>query len=112
SGDGYFAWEYSSRGSSKIIVDQGGWISDEFLDGHLLADLSIGNAYAGQEAVVLEVHSLGKEAVDYFTQLDEARYREGIFDPPPFDIPTNLSNGAVGFFVVSAVFQEKVLIDN
>lgn len=108
-GDGYFGREFYEQDRYNMIVDEAGWISDDFIDGLLISDLSLGTVYLEGEEFVLEVHSVGKAAADYFTNLDLVRYREGLFDPPPHNIETNLSNGAVGFFVTSAVYQHRVI---
>jgi len=110
-GDGYFGREYQLGKDPGLIVDEAGWISDDFIDGLLLRDLTLENTYLKGEKIIVEFHSVGKAAADYFTNLDLVRYREGLFDPPPYNIATNISNGAVGFFVMSAVYVEEVGLD-
>lgn len=61
-------------------------------DGHLIMDYFI------------EMHSLTKEAYDYYKALiQQFRTDGGGYSPSPASPPTNMDNGALGFFRASAI---------
>lgn len=52
----------------------------------------------------IEMHSLTKEAYEYYKALiQQFRTDGGGYSPSPASPPTNLDNGALGFFRASAV---------
>jgi len=60
----------------------------------------------------VELSSISKVEYDYFYSLMyETDYRGSIFDGPPANISTNITNGALGFFSVSAIssFETKII---
>ncbi len=61
--------------------------------------------------VKIEMKSLSKEHYDYNNSiLMETVYRGSMFDGPPANVPTNISNGGLGFFAVSAVKEAETEI--
>lgn len=57
----------------------------------------------------VQIHTITKEAFDYFRVLDEQVKNNGqIFSPVPTSPPTNISNGGLGFFIVASVSQKDV----
>jgi hypothetical protein len=42
--------------------------------------------------------------------LSETEWRGGVFDAQRADVPTNLSQGAIGFFAVSTVVSDTTII--
>lgn len=66
---------------------------------------------ASGDSITLEQHRISKETFDGFTAMMlETDWRGGIFDSPPANVPTNISNGAVGLFVVSAETENSCVI--
>jgi len=56
--------------------------------------------------------SVSREACLYFQALSDQFYQDGgAFSPAPATPPTNLSNGAQGFFMAAAVDQKRVVRD-
>ena len=52
----------------------------------------------------IEMHSITKEAYDYYKALiQQFKTDGGGYSPSPASPPTNLDNGALGFFRASAV---------
>ena len=111
-GDGYFGVDYVKGTIKEDWLDAGDWIDDAFLNGVKLVENTVTSTYflPGQIAI-LEVHSIGKEAAVYFTNLDIERYREGLFEPTPVNVRSNIDNGAVGFFITSAVRKYEIAIE-
>ncbi|HMQ59941.1 MAG TPA: DUF4249 domain-containing protein [Flavilitoribacter sp.] len=64
-----------------------------------------------EDEFVFEQYNISQEAYDFFVGVQtETRYKGGIFDTPPANIPTNLNNGALGFFVAAGVVRDTVVI--
>jgi hypothetical protein len=63
------------------------------------------NAYPLEyDEVRIEMHSISKEIYEYYKALiGQFRNDGGIYTPSPASPPTNISNGALGFFRVSTV---------
>ncbi len=61
--------------------------------------------------VKFKVKSISEDLYDYNNAvLLETIYRGSMFDGPPANVPTNISNGALGFFAVSAVKEAETEI--
>ena len=61
----------------------------------------------------IEMHSLTKEAYDYYNALiQQFKSDGGAYSPSPASPPTNLDNGALGFFRASAVNRVVFKRDN
>lgn len=55
--------------------------------------------------------SLSKEAFDFYAAMASLAGQGGLFGRNPANLPTNISNGGVGFFSASAVSKRAVVID-
>lgn len=67
-------------------------------------------AYAGM-TYRIEMHSITKEIYEYYRALiAQIRNDGGVYTPSPFSPPTNISNGALGYFKVSGVRIEETII--
>jgi hypothetical protein len=61
--------------------------------------------------IILQMLSISKEKYDFYTAIMlETDYSGGPFSGPPANIPSNISNGAVGFFSASAVMERRLEI--
>jgi hypothetical protein len=66
--------------------------------------------YSG-DTLTLEQHNISKATYDAFVAVMlETSWRNGFFDSPPSNIPTNLSNGALGLFMVSAMHSAEYVV--
>ncbi len=90
--------------------------SDELYNGSYIADLAIYQipAYKIEQDTVfalLQMLSISKEKYDYCRAiLLETDYSGGGFGGPPSNVPSNISNGALGFFSASAVSEIEMTI--
>lgn len=102
-GDGYYIIAYRKQNSEfRDTIQSGDWISDEFLEGFSLTyEEEFEEELFSGDTVIMEAHSIGLKAVQYLDRIDIEAYREGLFDPPPVNVPTNISNGAVGYFTTA-----------
>ncbi|MDN5200381.1 DUF4249 domain-containing protein [Fulvivirgaceae bacterium BMA10] len=73
------------------------------LDSGIEVGESLDPLFSGRD-VEIEIHTLSKSAFKYYESLKEQiRNDGGTFSPAPASPPTNISNGGLGFFRVSAV---------
>jgi hypothetical protein len=63
------------------------------------------------DTVRVEQHSISKQAYDVILSiLLNTEWRGGIFDPPPANVPSNISNGGFGFFGAASVKERTAII--
>ncbi|MEE9371529.1 MAG: DUF4249 domain-containing protein [Saprospiraceae bacterium] len=111
-GDYYYVDNYHKYDGDNTNLYQGNYSSDRFYDGeyldHIFATFGTGNR---GDTIVTRLFSISKEAFEYVVDVDnQTEFRGFIFDSPPANVSTNISNGGKGFFIVSAVSEyEKIL---
>lgn len=113
-GDGYYAIDYTKGTLSGDSLYNGSYFDDDFIDGWYLEGIEISNQdrlYSVGDSVVVELHSIGEEAIDYFNDIESETFRGGPFDAPPANVPTNISNGAVGYFIISGAKKTELVIE-
>jgi len=112
AGDNYFVTSHKKPLAPNKDLRFGWYYEDELLDGAYFEDEYIEDgAYSVGDTVVTQLYSITKETYDYFLAIDEqTEFRGFVFDKPPANVPTNITNGGRGFFIVSAVSEfEKVV---
>ncbi len=63
------------------------------------------------DTIVLAQHAISEETYDaYIAILFQTQFKGGIFDAPPANIPTNLSEGAVGLFSVTGEVRAYTVV--
>ncbi len=83
---------------------------DEFL-GSEIDDLPIAGYYALDDTVRVEMYSITREAFVFYVDLFNLINGDGgMFSPPPANPRNNLSNGAFGYFQVSALDSETIIV--
>ena len=89
------------------------YFSDDEVLGETIDDLEIAGFYGLGERVRVEMYSLTQEAFIFYSDLFNLLNNDGgMFSPPPADPRNNLSNGALGYFQVSAIDSEEILIEH
>ncbi len=102
----YYAWQIYVNGvlENDTITEQLSTDDEFFPDGtyfNLIEITWLENLNSGDTVMVAQ-HAISKETYEaYFAILLQTEFRGGIFDTPPADVPTNLSEGAVGIFSAS-----------
>lgn len=110
-GDGYYAIDYKKNSDQRDIVGNGGWIDDQYTDGIEYKDITATvEDHVKGDTIILEVHSIGKKSTDYLNGVVAEIFRGFIFDPPPVNVKTNLSNGAVGFFIMASAEKYQIIL--
>lgn len=113
----YYVWRtlnnniYLKDTLSEIEIE-----SDEYLgDGLEFNNFPIESIGASQvnsgDTLTLEQHNISRQTYDAFMAiLAETEWRGGIFDSPPANIPSNISNDGLGVFVVSSMVKQSVIV--
>lgn len=84
---------------------------DEYL-GEEIDDLPIAGFYALGDTVMVEMYSITREAFVYYNDLFNLINNDGgMFSPPPANPRSNVSNGALGYFQVSAIDTETIIVE-
>ncbi|MGV3538869.1 MAG: DUF4249 domain-containing protein [Rufibacter sp.] len=78
-------------------------INDDLYDGNY-GDPEIGIGLKEGDIMKIEMLSLTRTSFDFFNVLSKMQYYTGgPFDAPPANVPSNITNGAIGHFGASAV---------
>jgi hypothetical protein len=112
----YYLWKLFVNGQSKTdTLSEVTFVEDQLVDGSYIYDWNF--TYLDEDDLALgdtlyvEQHSLSEEANDAFIAIMlETDWRGGIFDSPPSNVPSNISNGALGFFNATAVSEFTTVI--
>lgn len=71
----------------------------------IMSDLNPG------DTIVVAQHAISEETYDaYIAILFQTQFKGGIFDAPPANVPTNLSEGAVGLFSVTGEVRAYTVV--
>jgi hypothetical protein len=108
-GDNYIFLMYFNDSLCTDTLTKIGFISDEFFNGNYIDTLAI--FFIGEDQfigdsmkVTLEIQSINIEYYDYLTGLMlETVWRGSPWDGPPANVPSNMDNGARGYFRASDV---------
>lgn len=86
---------------------------DKFVNGSPIngAEVLIVEANPGDK-FIFEQYNISQESFDFFLAVQtETIFKGGIFDTPPANVPSNLNNDALGFFVTGAVVRTELVIE-
>jgi len=88
------------------------FVKDDFVNGNYIVNFPI---YIIESAVVdtvdvrVEMHSISLPYYEFLSAIRiETSSGLGLFDGPPANIPSNISNGALGWFEASAVSEKSI----
>ena len=89
---------------TEDILVNGNYIADaDFFD----FDAEIG------DTVTFEAYSISEEGYEYLNAiLLETEFRGGLFDGAPANVPSNMSNGALGSFITVDVERSSLIIED
>jgi hypothetical protein len=113
----YYQWELflDDKHISDTIRTKS-FVNDEIVNGSYIGDWTvyqIPDYKIESDTVIvrLQMLSISKAKFDYYNAiLLETDWSGSGFSGPPANVPTNISNGALGFFSVSAVSESKTLL--
>ncbi len=93
------------NGISDLLI-----LSDEIIKGNIENE-ELKYPFLKNDVVRLEAHSITREVYNYYTGLAKVYSNDGgLFESPPVNPPSNVSNGALGVFRASAVNAQSVTL--
>ena len=98
--------QLKQRDGNDIMVTE-----DKLYDGAYLDDNQIFIAFNKGDKLDVRLLSLSKEAYDFYSALGSLSSQGGFMGRNPANLPTKISNGAVGFFSASAVSTKSLVIE-
>lgn len=113
-GDAYYGVDYLKGSASGDSLQNGSFTDDEFLDGETLEDIELTDSdrrFQIGDTAVVELFSIGQETSTFLTNIDSELYFEGPFAPPPSNVGTNFTGGAIGYFIISDARQAMIVIE-
>jgi hypothetical protein len=93
-------------------------VEDEFFDGNYANGVWIASLFTEEETenllpgdtVSVETYMIDKAYYDFiFAAQIETTMKNPIFSGPPANVPSNISNGALGSFAACAVYRNSVI---
>lgn len=94
------------RSASDILVTE-----DKLYDGSYLNDVDLLFTFKKGDRVEINLLSLTQEAYYFYAALASLAQQGGVFGRNPANLPSNISNDAVGFFSASAVSSRTLVIE-
>lgn len=116
-GDSYMWQTYVNGFSVRDTLTELTFVEDGIYDGIYLEDVEIDFLDIETEAnigdtVKLEQYNIGAEAFEVFIGImNETAWNGGLFDAPPANVQTNLTNGALGFWGAAGVSEGLAVIE-
>lgn len=99
-------WSESSEDDPEIYV------TDDVLVGGEIKDIAIPGYFENGEVAGAEIYSLSRPVFIYYRDLSKILANDGgMFDPPPANPRSNISNNALGLFQASAISYREVRIE-
>lgn len=109
----YYLWNYYVNDTLFTdTISEKVFSSDELIDGDQFTEIPIFNfdtaSLNPNDNMRMEMWSISKGYFDFLVGIQLEKFRGSPFDGPPANIPTNLTNGALGYFVVADVTSADV----
>ncbi|MBT1708786.1 DUF4249 family protein [Fulvivirgaceae bacterium PWU5] len=99
-------WSESSEDDPEIYV------TDDVLVGGEIKDIAIPGYFENGEVAGAEIYSLSRPVFIFYRDLSKILANDGgMFDPPPANPRSNISNNAFGLFQASAISYREVRIE-
>ena len=113
-GDAYYGIDYTVGSIDKDSLFNGQFTNDDFVDGEYFEDIEISDydrLFMVGDEIVLDIFSIGKETSDYLVDVQTEVFRGGIFDTPPANVRSNISGGALGYFITSGAKRATLVVE-
>ncbi len=114
TGDHYRWISYVNGIAQSDSLKNAVFADDQLFEGADVNGVAMDKVRANPGDVVrVEQLSISAAAFDVIEAiLKQTEWRGGLFDPPPANVPTNISNGALGFFGAASVKERSGTIPN
>lgn len=113
-GDAYYGIDYVEGTTDNDTLFNGQFTNDDFVDGEYFEDIDISDydrLFKIGDKVVLDIFSIGFESSEYLVDIQTEVFRGGLFDTPPANVRTNISGGALGYFIASGANRETLVVE-
>ncbi|TVQ07548.1 MAG: DUF4249 domain-containing protein [Bacteroidetes bacterium] len=115
-GDNYMWHLYKNNKHVTHTVDKVQIANDEFFDGNYIKGFEVDwwahdFDFQKGDTVTVAMHSITGEAFDFFMGVFTESTNGQMGSRPPANIPSNVSQGALGLFHASAVTRKSVVIE-
>lgn len=109
-GDAYYAIDFKPNSPDQDSLYHGGYADDEFFDGEYFDQITVGEQlYEVGDTAIIELYSIGKETYNFLIDIESEVFRDGPFDPPPANVRTNFTNGAIGYFIIGEAQTVQII---
>lgn len=103
--------EYMKDTLSEISIESDEYLGDGLTFQAFPIEYVLAEEVQSGDTITLEQHNISKQTYDAFMAiLEESEWNGGIFDSPPANAPSNVSNNGLGVFLVSATSERSVVI--
>lgn len=113
----HYMWKTFVNGTAlRDSLAEISFVDDGIYDGNYINGVGVDYVDQGTEAnsgdtIHLEQWNIGVEAYDVFIGiLNETAWNGGLFDAPPANVETNISNGALGYFGAAGISDKTAVI--
>ncbi len=113
----YYMWQtYVNGFGVRDTLSELTFVDDGLYDGIYIEDVEIDYLDIGTEANVgdtvrIEQYNIGLEAYEVFIGImNETQWNGGLFDAPPANVKTNISNGGLGYWGAAGVSEGTAVI--
>lgn len=113
TGDGYYGVSYTKGSPIGDTLFVGGFVNDDIGNGQYFENVGITDydyLHALGDTAIVEIYSIGTKSVDYLIELATETFRGGPFDPPPANVSTNITGGAIGYFMIADARTSVLII--
>jgi hypothetical protein len=107
----YYLFKFYRNGVLEYGTETDIYFSDDKLLAENIDGIPTPIFYAKDEVARVEAYSLTRDAFIYYRDLQKLLNNDGgMFGTPPANPRSNVSNGAVGFFQVSAIASDEITV--
>lgn len=113
-GDAYFGLDYLKGSLAGDSLINGSYADDRFFDGVYFEEVIFSEDdryFALGDTAIVEFYSIGLETSEFLQDIENEIFRGSPFDAPPANIRTNITGGAIGYFITSDARQVEIIIE-
>jgi hypothetical protein len=108
----YYLFKFYRNDSLKLYNDTDIYYTDDEALGESINGISTPIFYAPGDKATIEAYSLSRTGFTFYDDLQKLLNNDGgMFNQPPANSRTNLSNNALGFFQASAINSASIVVE-
>lgn len=108
----YYLFKFYRNDSLKLYNDTDIYYTDDEALGESINGISTPIFYAPGDKATIEAYSLSRTGFVFYDDLQKLLANDGgMFNQPPANSRTNLSNNALGFFQASAINSASIVVE-